>query len=87
MFSGMSPVRLFSETSGALIFFSLPTSTDRLPVSELCDKLSKTDKEERQMTCGGISPLKLFCEISMYCKYWQSPILGGMLPSNLFPDK
>ena len=43
---GISPEKLFLETSIELIFFKLPTSTGNLPLNELWDKLSKSDKEK-----------------------------------------
>ena len=43
---GISPEKLFLETSSESIFFKLSTSTGNLPLNELWDKLSKSDKEK-----------------------------------------
>ena len=46
--AGISQDKLFSETSKELIFFKLPSSTGNLPLNELYNKLSDSDKERKK---------------------------------------
>ena len=34
-----------------------------------------------------MDPLRLFCEMSKICKFWEFTKLGGMVPSNLLSCK
>jgi hypothetical protein len=67
-----------------MIFFKLPTSTGRVSFNEFCANQSATIWGKRLM---GMTPLRLFVEMSKYYKYLQFPKLDGMLPSKLFLDK
>ena len=60
MVVGISPNKLFSDTSNSTIFFKLPTFIGRMPVNELCDKLSPSNWEERIVL--GMVLLRLFSE-------------------------
>ena len=56
----------------------MPTSTGRVLVYEFCDKLSTSSWGRLFL---GMAPLRLFSEMSKYCKYLQFPKLDGMCPS------
>ena len=82
----MSPEILFPETSRVFKVVSFPISTGRLPVNELCDKLTET-KVESAGNLSGILPLRRLSDMSNVCKFLQLEMPAGMLPSNLLCDK
>ena len=44
-------------------------------------------KEEVPISYRGMDPLRLFCERSKCCKFWQFIKLGDMVPLNLLSYK